>query len=76
MVREGEFTMTLRKLVRLNKRHELYRRPSDGEFPDHLQLRARIGMTEYRHLFAVDERPNDRARVSLRQIGDAEAWDL
>lgn len=73
MVREGKYTMSLRKLVRLNKEFDLYRRPTDGKFPEYNQLRARIGMVDYLHLFSIDQGPKDQAKVSLRKIGDAEA---
>jgi hypothetical protein len=75
MVRQHKFTMSLRRLVLLNKKYKLYRR-QDGDFPGHRQLRGQLGVAEYRHLFAIDGGSHDQARVSLRQIGDAEPMNL
>ncbi len=71
MLRRGEYTMSVRDLVELNREYGLYRRPSDGEFPDYLQVRARI--KPYRHLFELEPEPHDLAVVRLRQLGEAPA---
>jgi len=75
MVRAGDYRMSLRRLVRLNKKHKFFRKPSDGEWPNHLQFRARVRMREYQHLFAMDDGVNDEAKVSLRMIGKAPGWE-
>lgn len=71
MVRTGEYRMSLRKLARLNKKFDLYRRPSDGAFPDYKQFRIRVNTPEYWHLFSIDQGLKDQAKVSLRTIGKA-----
>lgn len=76
MVRENEYTMTLGKLVRLNKDHGLYKRPTDGKYPDYIQMRARVVMAEYRQFFEVEDRGAERAKVRLRQFGDAVGLNL
>lgn len=75
MAREGEFTMTLDKLVTLNAKHKLYRRPTDGEFPDWVQVRARAVMADYRQFFEVAGEGRE-ATVRLRQFGDAPGLNL